>query len=481
MFDPAIKLFGKTIPLQDACSETTKSGAVDSHRKELGKPDESSSVDNCTDDNGETPIQSNKATIDRKIGKDTLKIEADVQEKFLKRPDKIIPCPRCNSLETKFCYYNNYNVNQPRHFCKKCQRYWTAGGTMRNVPVGAGRRKNKHIASQYRHMMSSDGIPTSQVDTPELATPKIKVCDGLSSLRGACNGNGSLLEFATDVPLCESMVASLNLGDQKQKTQMNVVVCGENVENPVSCVSSACSKAELMENVAQMEQQGMGGYIDGRVHPTPQNSLPCYPCPPWIYPWHAGLNNINAMAVDRCPSETFYGMNGGDMNQVQWGSTSMVVAPNFCTPTTSFPFVPASYWGCMSSTWASGAWNMPWNGSCGIQSSSSSSNRSGVSSNGSPTLGKHSRDATVQGEETVEKCLWAPKTLRIDDPTEAAKSSIWDTLGISPTKSEPILKGGIFKAFQPKTQVNCSASDTSEVLQANPAALSRSQAFQERV
>ncbi|XP_044461102.1 dof zinc finger protein DOF1.5-like [Mangifera indica] len=60
-----------------------------------------------------------------------------------KRPDKIIPCPRCESMETKFCYFNNYNVNQPRHFCKGCQRYWTAGGALRNVPVGAGRRKTK--------------------------------------------------------------------------------------------------------------------------------------------------------------------------------------------------------------------------------------------------------------------------------------------------------------------------------------------------
>ncbi|XVF25649.1 hypothetical protein REPUB_Repub13aG0231500 [Reevesia pubescens] len=60
-----------------------------------------------------------------------------------KRPDKIIPCPRCKSMETKFCYFNNYNVNQPRHFCKGCQRYWTAGGALRNVPVGAGRRKAK--------------------------------------------------------------------------------------------------------------------------------------------------------------------------------------------------------------------------------------------------------------------------------------------------------------------------------------------------
>lgn len=58
-----------------------------------------------------------------------------------KRPQKIIPCPRCQSLETKFCYFNNYNVNQPRHFCKGCHRYWTAGGALRNVPVGSGRRK----------------------------------------------------------------------------------------------------------------------------------------------------------------------------------------------------------------------------------------------------------------------------------------------------------------------------------------------------
>ncbi|CAI9783745.1 unnamed protein product [Fraxinus pennsylvanica] len=66
-----------------------------------------------------------------------------VDQKVEKRPDKIIPCPRCNSMETKFCYFNNYNVNQPRHFCKGCQRYWTAGGALRNVPVGAGRRKTK--------------------------------------------------------------------------------------------------------------------------------------------------------------------------------------------------------------------------------------------------------------------------------------------------------------------------------------------------
>ncbi|KAI4325855.1 hypothetical protein MLD38_031219 [Melastoma candidum] len=56
-------------------------------------------------------------------------------------------CPRCDSLNTKFCYYNNYNLTQPRHFCKTCRRYWTKGGALRNVPIGGGCRKNKSSAS----------------------------------------------------------------------------------------------------------------------------------------------------------------------------------------------------------------------------------------------------------------------------------------------------------------------------------------------
>ncbi|KAM7475435.1 hypothetical protein LguiB_022678 [Lonicera macranthoides] len=54
-----------------------------------------------------------------------------------------LKCPRCDSINTKFCYYNNYNLSQPRHFCKSCRRYWTRGGVLRTVPVGGGCRKTK--------------------------------------------------------------------------------------------------------------------------------------------------------------------------------------------------------------------------------------------------------------------------------------------------------------------------------------------------
>ncbi|GER25441.1 Dof zinc finger protein [Striga asiatica] len=72
-----------------------------------------------------------------------------------------LQCPRCNSSNTKFCYYNNYSLSQPRHFCKACKRYWTRGGTLRNVPVGGGCRRNKRLKRP-----PPDGPPSAAQPTP---------------------------------------------------------------------------------------------------------------------------------------------------------------------------------------------------------------------------------------------------------------------------------------------------------------------------
>ncbi|KAK8604984.1 hypothetical protein V6N13_082445 [Hibiscus sabdariffa] len=63
------------------------------------------------------------------------------------QPEEALKCPRCDSTNTKFCYYNNYSLSQPRYFCKSCRRYWTKGGTLRKVPVGGGCRKTKRSSS----------------------------------------------------------------------------------------------------------------------------------------------------------------------------------------------------------------------------------------------------------------------------------------------------------------------------------------------
>ncbi|KAF3776977.1 Dof zinc finger protein DOF3-7 [Nymphaea thermarum] len=77
--------------------------------------------------------------------------------------EQALQCPRCNSTNTKFCYYNNYSQSQPRYFCKTCRRYWTEGGSLRNVPIGGGSRKNKRSISKKLADLTA---PTSLEPSP---------------------------------------------------------------------------------------------------------------------------------------------------------------------------------------------------------------------------------------------------------------------------------------------------------------------------
>ncbi|GMH26732.1 hypothetical protein Nepgr_028575 [Nepenthes gracilis] len=81
-----------------------------------------------------------------------------LERKLRPKREQALSCPRCNSTNTKFCYYNNYSLTQPRYFCKGCRRYWTDGGSLRNIPIGGGSRKNKRSP------------PSSKIKLPDLVT-----------------------------------------------------------------------------------------------------------------------------------------------------------------------------------------------------------------------------------------------------------------------------------------------------------------------
>ncbi|XP_047959606.1 dof zinc finger protein DOF2.4-like [Salvia hispanica] len=84
-------------------------------------------------------------------------------------PETSLKCPRCESTNTKFCYFNNYSLSQPRHFCKTCRRYWTRGGALRTVPVGGGCRRNKRSkSSTSKSPATSDKMTNNLGLTPSL-------------------------------------------------------------------------------------------------------------------------------------------------------------------------------------------------------------------------------------------------------------------------------------------------------------------------
>ncbi|KAL7091396.1 hypothetical protein ACP275_12G103200 [Erythranthe tilingii] len=308
--DHSIKLFGKTIDLLPFIEQIQSSSVTSTSQetKDLSGGEITHEFDESTNPTDETSSEISDGTAaqsptkNSEISQTESSSNTSPEKETLKKPDEILPCPRCESMDTKFCYFNNYNVNQPRYFCRKCQRYWTCGGTMRNVPVGSGRRKNKNVVVQnYGHVIVQE------------------------------SGAGHHL-------------------------------------NP------------------------NGFFIFGPTGPS-----------------------------------------NGDPNSTRNGF-----------PVAFYP--TASYWG---SAVTSPPWNIPLNPESSV-------------------LGKHPRE---------EKTMIRPKTLRIDDPNEAAKSSIWSTIGMKREK----IGSFAFKAFDPKIRHNNNRSvdSTETVLQANPAALSRSVNFQE--
>lgn len=167
------------------------------------------------------------------------------------------------------------------------------------------------------------------------------------------------------------------------------------------------------------------------------------------------------------------------LNSPQWiqNSPAACVPPYFLV--TSYPAPP--YFGfTLPSSWNVPLESPPASGYSGISTSPSTS-----------TLGKHSRDGTVlkpSNSETKEFSLkkpadtrvLIPKTLMIDDPGEAAKSSVWLTLGIKNRKIDSTNgESTLFKSFESKGDSNRDINNPTMVLQANPAALSRSLNFRE--
>uniref|UniRef100_A0A6N2LBX0 Dof-type domain-containing protein n=1 Tax=Salix viminalis TaxID=40686 RepID=A0A6N2LBX0_SALVM len=407
--------------------------------KESSNPDATSG----TSENRKTPsVEKESTALKTSKNEEEQSDTSNSQEKTLKKPDKIIPCPRCIQIQSLLL--QQLQREPTRHFCKNCQRYWTAGGTMRNVPVGAGRRKNKNSASHYRHITIPEALQSVRTDVPNgVHHPSLKT-------------NGTVLTFASDTRLHESMASVLNLGDETMRNcTMNVFHKPEALRIPVSygggengddhsngsSVMVSNSSDEAGKSVSkESAMQSCQGY--------PQ--IPCFSGVPWPYPWNAA----------------------------QWSSP--VPPPAFCPSSFPMPFYPApAYWGAVP-----GAWNIPW-----LPQPSSPKQTSLPSDPNPPTLGKHSRDENtlkpsnsdeeMVKEKNTERChLWIPKTLRIDDPGEAAKSSIWTTLGIKNDKPGSFGGRGLFKAFDSKVEKN-RAAETSPVLHANPAALSRSLKFHE--
>jgi len=300
---------------------------------------------------------------------------------------------------------------------------------MRNVPVGAGRRKNKNTSaaavSHYRQIVFPEPLQGATLSAS-------------NGLHNALLGNrATVLSFGPDTPLCDTMSSVLNIAERAQ-----------------SCVSNGFHATERNGSVSYSKEGDAGAHSAAVSVSTTSNSS------------HASSHESVDKRVEGFPPQLSY------FAGAPWPYP--MPPPTFCQPRYPLSFYTTPpYWSCMQPSW---------NISCMSPQSSVSNSVS------APILGKHSRNGNIitpfnsQKEirdvehNSSEHNFLIPKTLRIDDPGEAAKSSMWSKLG---TKNDRASSGGLFQAFPPKGNDMNHRVEASPQLQANPAALSRSLTFHE--
>ncbi|CAK9235451.1 unnamed protein product [Sphagnum troendelagicum] len=554
--DPAIKLFGRTIAVTGGSTDAENGEETSDAKKawdaeeeagdakETGEEMVPQTEDNCTshgtgtadglgsslgsnnrpaEAEEEKSMKSGKrdsdSTVTGATGTETVAVGAEVSEgrsmehkkeeeeggqeigsqgKTLKKPDKPAPCPRCESLDTKFCYYNNYNINQPRHFCKSCQRYWTAGGTLRNVPVGAGRRKNKHVGLQARHGAVADGSVMSMVrpDSRETAQQ-------LLPPPGSKISPSKHPQIPGQCPTLPALNASSGAGGEinlmggfqvSSKSCSNPAVNGS--QNGVSAIGEVPSEVEKKEVVDECASS-LSEPVSSATQEASANNGGPMPLHPNLQPEVGGLYRPMSMGDAGVLAAGGTGAPFGFYNgawpygfNVGWSGAVPAVSPGVVgsgqllpgngmatwnpPPSGVWPGAGVLPWGSPvpgmpGSPWVvppgwGGGWTvpLPWaTAAAAAAAAQAAASTAGSTASGSappssklpgsttPALGKHPRERP-EGRR-VDGALWAPKTLRIDDPKEAARSSVWNALGM-PSPPESVLSGSMFKAFQPKTE-----------------------------
>ncbi|OMO51190.1 putative zinc finger protein [Corchorus olitorius] len=240
----------------------------------------------------------------------------------------------------------------------------------------------------------------------------------------ALKSNGRVFSFGVDAPICDSMASVLNLGERKffngtwngfrcLEEQKISVPCRE--ENGDDCTGGFSIMVSISSSMDEGSRSCIQETMMGNINGFP-SPISCLPGVPWPYPWNSAV-----------PPTTF--------------------CPSAGAFLVSF-YPPAAYW----NYGIPGTWNIPLL---------------------SPSL---LLLQTKRLQPRKNGSVLVPKTLRIDDRSEAAKSSIWATVGI---KNESLSGGGLFKAFHPKSVEKNHIAETSPVLRAKPAALSRSLNFHE--
>ncbi|KAL8511503.1 hypothetical protein ACS0TY_018055 [Phlomoides rotata] len=241
-------------------------------------------------------------------------------------------CPRCHSDNTKFCYYNNHSLTQPRYFCKTCRRYWTQGGSLRNIPIGGSCRKSKR--GEIRAPPPSVSVSVSNnlsARTLGLSMP-IQVPNSTAvipppPIGGSFYiGGGSFLSTLAAMPPLSGArgVAPSSLSDAQGVAPVNLGGGGSSAQ--IDGNMSLLHGVSLPSLKSQVAQPSMHF-----CPPQPSLVLPSIPSPPGLSHWSQGfVNGSGSTSSSTATITTVWNCNAGGGNDQ--GGSSLVPNQGFNNP-----------------------------------------------------------------------------------------------------------------------------------------------------
>ncbi|CAL4993764.1 unnamed protein product [Urochloa decumbens] len=224
------------------------------------------------------------------------------------KPEPGLKCPRCGSTNTKFGYFNNYSFAQPRHLCRDCHRYWTRGGVLRDIPVGAPcRRRRRAKGNKYKAAASSAAATAASASATPATTSSSTSCTvneapilqaTVSSMHttnlcfnSSCSGAATLLVDSAGRRAISGMEQQWGTQSQMHRFPVFSHAMDYNLGPAISVPVTMATPSMFHPGLESGGDRGVRGGDEGQFHVMPINSdVNQYP----IWAMHAHVNGYTA-------------------------------------------------------------------------------------------------------------------------------------------------------------------------------------------
>ncbi|KAL2325246.1 hypothetical protein Fmac_024304 [Flemingia macrophylla] len=193
-----------------------------------------------------------------------------VERKARPQKEQALNCPRCHSINTKFCYYNNYNLTQPRYFCKTCRRYWTEGGSLRNIPVGGGSRKNKRSSA-----LSSSSTPNNKkLNAPDLVITPPTLSHTQNHKNNVHQSQDLNLAFPATTPDFKNISELVQQNNNHNSCNSNMSASSSPTTTTTTTTTSHLSAVQLLTGITS-SSSGLNSFMPVPVPADPNSVYTC--------------------------------------------------------------------------------------------------------------------------------------------------------------------------------------------------------------